>query len=51
MNVVDLKEKFSLFNEFWSPKIAGKFTPSILRKYQPNLTLVKSRITPLYLSV
>ena len=24
MNVVDLKEKFSLFNEFWSPKIAGE---------------------------
>ena len=24
MKVVDLKEKFSLFNEFWSPKIAGE---------------------------
>ena len=24
MNVVDLKEKFSLFNEYWSPKIAGE---------------------------
>lgn len=24
MNIVDLKEKFSLFNEFWSPKIAGE---------------------------
>lgn len=24
MNVVDLKEKFSLFNEFWKPKIAGE---------------------------
>jgi mannose-6-phosphate isomerase-like protein (cupin superfamily) len=24
MNVIDLKEKFSLFNEFWSPKIAGE---------------------------
>ena len=26
MNVVDLKEKFSLFNEFWKPKIAGELT-------------------------
>ncbi len=24
MNIVDLKEKFSLFNEYWSPKIAGE---------------------------
>jgi mannose-6-phosphate isomerase-like protein (cupin superfamily) len=24
MNVVDLKEKFSMFNEFWSPKIVGE---------------------------
>jgi mannose-6-phosphate isomerase-like protein (cupin superfamily) len=24
MNVVDLKKKFSLFTEFWSPKIAGE---------------------------
>ncbi len=24
MNVVDLKEKFSLFNEYWKPKIAGE---------------------------
>lgn len=24
MNVVDLKEKFSLFNEYWRPKIAGE---------------------------
>jgi mannose-6-phosphate isomerase-like protein (cupin superfamily) len=24
MNVVDLKEKFSLFNDFWNPKIAGE---------------------------
>lgn len=24
MNIVDLKEKFSLFNEHWSPKIAGE---------------------------
>jgi len=24
MNVVDLKEKFSLFNEFWKPKVAGE---------------------------
>ncbi|SHI75079.1 Cupin domain-containing protein [Malonomonas rubra DSM 5091] len=24
MNVVDLKEKFSLFNEHWSPKVAGE---------------------------
>jgi hypothetical protein len=24
MNIVDLKEKFSLFNELWSPKIAGE---------------------------
>ena len=24
MNVVDLKEKFSLFNELWKPKVAGE---------------------------
>jgi mannose-6-phosphate isomerase-like protein (cupin superfamily) len=24
MNVVDLKKKFSLFTEFWSPKIVGE---------------------------
>ena len=24
MKAVDLKEKFSLFNDFWSPKVAGE---------------------------
>lgn len=24
MQIVDLKEKFSLFNEYWQPKIAGE---------------------------
>lgn len=24
MHVVDLKDKFSLFNEFWSPKVVGE---------------------------
>lgn len=24
MDVVDLKEKFSLFSEYWEPKIAGE---------------------------
>ncbi len=24
MNIVDLKEKFSLFNEYWKPKIVGE---------------------------
>ena len=31
MNIVDIKEKFSLFNEYWSPKIVGELNDQYVK--------------------
>lgn len=31
MNVVDLQEKFSLFNEYWKPKIVGELNGQYIK--------------------
>ncbi|MBT8334199.1 MAG: cupin domain-containing protein, partial [Deltaproteobacteria bacterium] len=31
MNSIDLKEKFSEFNEFWSPKIVGELNGQLVK--------------------
>lgn len=31
MNTIDLKEKFSQFNEFWSPKIVGELNGQLVK--------------------
>ena len=39
MNKVNLKEKFNLFNEYWSPKIVGELNDSHVKlaKLKANL--------------
>jgi hypothetical protein len=32
MNSVDLKEKFSLFDEYWKPKIAGELNGQYVKR-------------------